>query len=259
MKILISKQKVALTGAVIYTLLIGLGMFISFHVRGISYDNPKIMNTLGVVEILLTLWTLFLGMRYFSFKEAGFSSIEKKQLWWLLPSFAIIIAMIVAGADALSSKDISSEQIQQITIIGIATFLVGFSEELMYRGIVLNAFLETYSKTKAVVISAVAFSLLHSVNIFGGLAFQFMLMQLVLTFLFGLFSALIFIRIKNLIPLIIFHWLWDFCTISNGVINGESLITKIASVHLLIQFILIIVLFLFLNTNFKKTNNLIAE
>ncbi|MBS9774337.1 MAG: CPBP family intramembrane metalloprotease [Tenacibaculum sp.] len=251
---LTKKQKIALFGSVIYTALIGIGMYVSYHIRGIDYHNNKIMNTLWVSEVLMTLWTIFLTLKYFSWKEVGFVKVDKKQIWWFVPSLLIVSAMLLAGIYALFTNDLSSEQLQQISLIGFATFLVGFSEELMYRGIVFNAFFKTHSKLKTILISAVAFSLLHSVNIFGGLTFYEMLGQLLMTFLFGLFSALIFMRIKSIIPLIFFHWLWDFWLMADGVMNGKSLIGDISTAHIFIQFGLIIVLFIVLR-KFKKITN----
>ncbi|MBX7124094.1 MAG: CPBP family intramembrane metalloprotease, partial [Cyclobacteriaceae bacterium] len=36
--------------------------------------------------------------------------------------------------------------------------------------------------------------------------------QLAMTFVFGLYAATVSLKIRNLWPLIIFHWLWDFMT-----------------------------------------------
>ncbi len=240
------KQKTALLGAVIYTIIIGIGMYISYHIKGIGYESPKMMNTLWLIEIVLTLWTIFLTVKFFSWKEVGFVKFDKKQIWWLVPSLVIVFAMFFAGMYAFFTENLSTSQWQQIALICFTTFLVGFSEELMFRGIVFNTFFKTHSKIKAVLISAVVFSLLHSVNVFGGLAFTSMLIQLVLTFFFGLFFALIFMRVKSIVPLIIFHWLWDFCLIADSVVDGKSAIGTISSGHLLLELVLIIVLFVFL-------------
>ncbi len=246
MNSLLKKQKIALLGALIYTIIIGAGMYISYHIKGIGYESPKIINTLWWVEIILTLWTIFLAVKFFSWKEIGFVKLDKKQIWWFVPSLVIVFAMLIAGAYAFFTGNLSNSQLQQIGLIGFTTLLVGFSEELMYRGIVFSTFLKTHSKTKTILISAVAFSLLHSVNIFAGLSLTQMLLQLLMTFVFGLFSALIFMRIKSILPLILFHWLWDFCLISNGIIDQKSLISEISTIHILVQLVLIIVLFVFL-------------
>jgi pyruvate dehydrogenase complex dihydrolipoamide acetyltransferase long form len=50
-------------------------------------------------------------------------------------------------------------------ISGLLMILVGFSEELMFRGVVLRAGLGEVSTGQAILISAVLFSLLHSVNV----------------------------------------------------------------------------------------------
>ncbi|MUG91735.1 hypothetical protein F7734_04265 [Scytonema sp. UIC 10036] len=53
--------------------------------------------------------------------------------------------------------------------------------------------------------SAMAFSLLHDVNVFGGVTLPSMCIQLVLTFLFEFLFALLMIKLNNILPLIIFH------------------------------------------------------
>jgi uncharacterized protein len=52
---------------------------------------------------------------------------------------------------------------------------------------------------------AMAFSLLHAVNVFGGVSLLSMCIQLVLTFLFGFLFAPLMIELNNILPLIIFH------------------------------------------------------
>ncbi len=64
-----SKQKISIIGAVVYTTIIALGMFDSYYIRGISYDNPKIMNTLWIVEILASLLVIFLPLNIFRGKK----------------------------------------------------------------------------------------------------------------------------------------------------------------------------------------------
>jgi len=231
---------------VLYTAIIGLGMYITYHLNGVTYGNPEMVQTLWVIEIILSSLTIFITVKYFSWQEVGFAKLQTKQMLWLIPSFALVGFMGVKVFSLLIESNLSEEKLNLVYLVGFTTLLVGFSEELMYRGILLNELLKTYGKTKAVLISAAGFSLLHSVNIFGGLHFPQMLQQLLLTFIFGLFLALIFLRIKNIIPLIIFHWLWDFSLISAGILKPrphelESVATT-SAIHIGIEIILIIAL-----------------
>lgn len=225
MRNLTQKQKIALIASVIYTALIGAGMFTSFHINGIPYSSPRMPETLLWFEIVMTIFALLVAKKYFSWQELGFT--KTKNILWFAP-MAIMGTIVVGnlGYFAITHADsFSAEQWQLFGVVAATTFLVGFSEELMYRGIVFSAFLQD-SKVKAVLVSAVIFSLLHAVNVFGGVTFGGMGLQLFMTFIAGLFFAFVRLKIENIVPLIIYHWLWDFTLIGgqvlqDGDINGN--------------------------------------
>lgn len=245
MKNLTSKQKISLLGFVLYTVIIGIGMFTSYHVNGNDYGSPELVNTLWFFEIILTVLTVYIVTKYFSWKEIGFQKLDKKQFLWFLPSSLIIIFMWGGLLQHLFSISITNNQLMLFSLVGFTTLLVGFSEELMFRGIVLHAFLKTSSKRKAVFISALTFSLIHAVNIFGGVSTLGVPIQLILTFIFGLFFGFLQLRIKNIIPLMIFHWLWDFFLIGGSIFSYEEAF-PFSTVHLLVELVLVVVLLVLL-------------
>ena len=245
MKNLNKQQKTSLVGFVLYTLIIGIGMFTSYHINGADYGNPKMVETLWAFEILLTLLTVFITVKYFSWKGVGFTKPNKKQLVWLLPLLVIISFMWFGLIQYLISISISTEELNLFALVGFTTLLVGFSEELMFRGFVLHSFLKTKSKKNAVLISAATFALIHSVNIFAGVPTIGMVVQLILTFIFGLFFGLLILRVKNIIPFIIFHWLWDFFLIGGRIFSYEEAI-PLSTIYLLVELVLVIVLFILL-------------
>lgn len=239
------KKKISIIAAILYTTVIGLGMYISYYVNGISYASPELVNTLWYIEIVLTLISLFFATKYFTWKELGFIKLNRRQLVWFVPSMLLLFFMWIRFLNFLSLYAVTEVQFNLFALVGLTTLLVGFSEELMYRGIVFAAFLKEGNPKKTIFISAITFSLLHAVNIFGGLSLAGSIGQLLLTFLFGLFFGLIRLRIKNIIPLIIFHWLWDFVLIGSNVFSydGNSILSLLFILH---EFILVIVLFFLL-------------
>lgn len=90
------------------------------------------------------------------------------------------------------------------------TFAVGLSEELMFRGILLNSFVQKFSFFKSAIIVSLLFGGVHILNGFITGNFSQGLMQAS----FATFSGILFIGIRvksiNIIPAIIIHWLWDF-------------------------------------------------
>ncbi len=227
-------KKISYITAIVYTILIGMGMFTSFYINGISYNNPRMIETLLWFEIVMTIFAVVMGVKFFSSKELGFTKINKKQVLWFLPMAIVALIVIINTTYFLLNNNISSEQWVLFVKIAITTLLVGFSEELVYRGIVFATFIKE-SKVKALFISAVTFSLLHSVNVFGGLELVGMLLQLVMTFLAGLFFGFVRMKIESIIPIMIFHWIWDFSLIGGQVINIGSVNDTFTSAFVIME------------------------
>ncbi|MCF6274487.1 MAG: CPBP family intramembrane metalloprotease, partial [Robiginitomaculum sp.] len=128
------------------------------------------METLWWVEILLSLLTLFITIKYFSWQEVGVVKLETKQLLWLMPLLLPLTVMWGGIFNFLYTNPMTPEHIKLFALVGFTTLLVGFSEELMYRGVVFSAFWQNkeVNRIKAVLIRALVFSLLHSAHIFAG-------------------------------------------------------------------------------------------
>lgn len=100
-----------------------------------------------------------------------------------------------------------------------ATLLVGVAEETMFRRILYIRLLRLFryqSFKKPLLISALLFSLLHAVNYFAGFPAQQVLMQLVTTFVAGLFYILMYDYTKNIYLMILMHFLWDYILLSGA-------------------------------------------
>jgi membrane protease YdiL (CAAX protease family) len=241
-----SKPKLAIVAAVIYTAIMGIGMFYLKTFLGITYGDPAMMNLFWFVLIIVNAINVFWVTRYFGWQTIGFRPLDRKQLLWLLPSIAVLIAMWVVCLTGLSHVSLSAAQWQLLAIAGCTTLLVGLGEETMYRGIVLHAFLTTNRVRWAMLVSAIGFSLLHAVNVFGGVPLLGVPMQLIMTFLFGFFFAPLMLKLNNIVPLMIFHWLWDFVLFAAPLV-GEQTNTAVGAIALLnipIEIIVGIVLWL---------------
>lgn len=221
----LSKPKIAVLAAFIYTAVMGAGMFYMKTFRGITYGEPEMMTVFWIVLIGLNLLNVFWVTRYFSWQAIGFRSLDRKQLLWFLPAIAVLIAMWVVFLSGLARVSLSAAQWQSFALVGFTTLLVGFGEEIMYRGIVLHAFLTTRRVRWAMLVSSIAFSLLHAVNVFGGVPLLAVPIQLLNTFQFGFFFAPLMLKLNNILPLIIYHWLWDFLQIMAASLVDEQTAT----------------------------------
>jgi len=209
------KIKAAIFGFLLFILLTGTAMFISMHYFAAEYGSLLMMRFMLPAEMVMFIICSIIIFRYFSWKEVGFIAPVRKTWIWLLPVYLFLLVGWVLLFNGIDTATISHEKWSNFLTVGFVTMFVGISEEMMFRGIVLHAFLGKMTPRKAVIVSAIAFSLLHSINVIAGLAIYMMLIQLVLTFIAGFYLAAVMLKTKSIIPLIIWHWFWDFLTIGS--------------------------------------------
>jgi len=87
--------------------------------------------------------------------------------------------------------DLITSGLSSIILLGIVAPL---SEEILFRGIILRGLVNRYSPTKAILISAILFSLFH-LNPY----------QFFAAFVMGLFLGYLYFRIKSILPCILAH------------------------------------------------------
>lgn len=215
--------KVGLITTLLYLIIMGLGMFFMNRIFHYSYNNTNMVKVIFFVELVLTGLLILVTKKYYGFKKIGFKRLRITQLKWFIPSMILISIMTFSYGKALicSFGTLDKSKLILLFIIAITTFLVGFSEEVMFRGILLHSFANKKKLYLGLFISSILFALIHSVNILGGMPFEEMITQVVSSFLLGFFFAPLAIKLKSLIPLIIFHWLWDCILISSTVIPIE--------------------------------------
>lgn len=232
------KRKQETTYAAIYMLIMAAAMFTTYHIFGYNYKSPDIVRVLVYFEALMTVFTVSVYKKFFQGQAFG-----KLRLTGSLIIYSFI--MVVVLFLYIKSKAFEENR-ELLTFILTTNIFVGFSEELMYRGIVLPGLLKRYERLKAVMISAFMFSLLHSVNILGGFEVTTMLMQLVTTFIYGLFAGCLFLQIKSIVPLMMYHALWD------TVIMSETFICQYPRIIFLVMVVEIIITIVCLMKMYNK-------
>ena len=232
--------KISLLAAIVYITIMGIGMYIMHSIMGDTYGTPGMMNTMIWVEVVLSLLAIIFISRYSSWKAVGFGQLQWKHILWLVPGIILLAYTWFNIINVLAAPEIDDKIFNALVIIGITTLMVGFSEEVMFRGIVLRGALTQKRIFTSMLISAAFFSSLHAVNVLGGASAASIPIQLLNTFLFGLFFAPLALKMGNLIPLIIFHWLWDFTLFTAVMLSVDTSIMFIS--FLLIEIIMIIVL-----------------
>lgn len=240
--------RTALLAGAAYTGIIGIGMAVMHHGYGYDYGMVEMVRVLWLFELLGAAFLLWAVRRGGGMKLCGFGALDWRQLLWTVPWVILIGLMLSQFLTALMADSTTPAQWRMVGLAAFTTALVGFTEELAFRGIVLQAALKTMSVRKAMLVSAVAFSLLHAVNVFGGLAPGHMLAQLGITFLVGMVLAPVALRLGSLWPLVIWHALWDFLLFASDTIGVEYSLTIAGSqldptmVHYGISLVLLVVL-----------------
>lgn len=169
-------------------------------------------------SILLTIFALWSGWWKDVFKDKF--KIQGHKWMNLLVVFAIIGTIInfVAG-------DIASLDTKFILYAAIGTALVGYSEELMTRGLLLRGARGSgFTEVKVFLITSLCFGLMHSLNILNGQDVKTTAGQVLFTFLAGGVYYAIFRKTGFLWVTMVLHALWDFSLLTNGaeVVNKAT-------------------------------------
>ena len=204
-----------------------IAMIIMHYGFGFVYIDENMSKHIIWLQIILTLFSIFVIKKFSTWKKSGFDKLDLKGFLWILPSFIFMGAYLVIMA--LNFKGtLSQASIDVATSTAILLLFVGFAEETMFRGILLNWSLEKYGKNKAIFISSIGFALLHVANILGGEPLGAVWSQVFDTFLNGVFMAIIVLKMKNIIPAMILHFLWDFTILfTNTLVEAGNLPTNL--------------------------------
>ncbi|MGQ4531808.1 lysostaphin resistance A-like protein [Dermabacteraceae bacterium P13138] len=207
-----------------YIALMGVGIAVTFHAFNIPYATPYF------VFAFLPWMVLIAGYTAFAAKKSGVRLRVKDSsaaiaYAWISP-WLLMEAFGIAGVALALYMD--SEALFSVAVVAMLTALVGYAEETMFRGVILQSMLRNGANPLlAALVSAVLFSLLHAVNVLGGLPVAGVTVQLGHTLLFGLAMGPIALLTRNLQPLILIHALWDFILLSTlyAPVSPELIVT----------------------------------
>lgn len=184
-------------------------------------DETVSFGILAVFFALASVIGFILYKKSIQNADYGTNSKEhKRALMWFIP---IVIAELIVFVSGINL----SEDILYYVVLLIFTIFVGISEELFFRGIILNI-LKAKSTKYAILVSSVLFSLLHLTNLADDISIQYAILQVIFAFIFGIVAAQITVITKSLLPAIIWHFSHDFIAFVTG--NELSTITTIVLV-----------------------------
>ena len=146
---------------------------------------------------------LFVGRNHLG-KKYGLSEWPKdmRKYFFFIPMWILATGNLWAGF-ALSYQGVS------LVIAVLSMVLIGFVEEMIFRGILFKAMLANGNKAAAIIVSSVTFGIGHLVNLFAGQASFDTLMQVIFAVSWGFILTMVFYKSKSLIPCIIAHAMID--------------------------------------------------
>ena len=202
---------------------IGIYLIIFFAVWSIRelVVQPVFLDPLDslVSEILgsiikLLVWTLpaillikhyqddmWIGLRdMFTTKPKWFKDAPILALVIIAPLFQ---ALVFGGGFAIDPDFVP------VRLIGVVVF-VGVTEEIVFRGFLLNAFLKRMKMWQAVALDAVLFYLIHiPIWVYQGHGFAFFLSVVVTVMALSVLFAYSFIKTRNIFVPIALHMIWN--------------------------------------------------
>lgn len=158
----------------------------------------------GSASLILSLVAALILTRMGRWKAVGFRWPNRpRDLWYFaLPLLPVVITLIV-GVEVTS--------LALLAEFFVITLLIGFAEEAIFRGLMLNA-LKAHGFWQAALITALLFGLSHALNGLAGKSMAETAAQIFYAVAFGFAFAALVLKQGILWPLVIVHFLIDFAS-----------------------------------------------
>jgi uncharacterized protein len=124
---------------------------------------------------------------------------------WSIP--VVLGLLVLIGVDW---AQISVLGAPYLLLLAVGTLLVGFNEEIVYRGLSVVAFRGAYKEVYVWLLTSLLFGLLHGANVFLGQALVPTIQQIGFAFVLGSVFYVVRRVTGSLAVLMILHALWDF-------------------------------------------------
>lgn len=188
----------------------------TYHMIGEGFDSA-----VSIVLLCVIGYKAILGQRGEGFTKGLYIS-------GFLVAYTISGLMLNLYAGILNTTYTLSP-VGDILIFTITMLLVGVTEELLMRGIILNLLLDRFSNTcrgiwAAVLIESLYFGAVHITNVFIGARLDAAFWQAVNATIAGILFSVVYVRCNNIWFPIILHALYDFVVLMHSGIWGQGTI-----------------------------------
>ena len=197
----------AMDRPLVFALLLTLASMAVGLSGGLVIRNRAWLETypLSVNDLLQALLAVALLTGLGWWRAAGFT---RPAHWRALAVLWLPALMALVPLAGLAANGTPVTGAVTIAVIAFTTFLVGFHEEALFRGLILRALLPG-GVPRAVLLSALLFGLAHLAGLALGRHPLLVLVQVAFTFGAGVCYAAVRLRTGTIWPLVIIHWLFD--------------------------------------------------
>lgn len=212
---------------VLFSIMLGIALTLSVSIGAavasiMGLNDKGIMLAQGIAFLMMAIIiTVYMRRKDHTLGIYGFKKVtdgEGKATLYYIPLIMIIVVQPIMGGvnDELS--------LFQVCIIIVFSLIVGYTEEAIFRGVIREK-LQSKGSTYYIVFSSLLFGILHMANAFSGTELIHIILQVMNAFLIGIILALLIELTGNIIPLIIFHFMFDaLAQITNPAIEEKELL-----------------------------------
>jgi membrane protease YdiL (CAAX protease family) len=222
--------------------LVAVGIYVAYvvvvavvwRVNGVHYlhlaDDRRsvvrgIVVPIGLGALLLAVATSVLGWWHPVLFDDG-----RTGPGWAL---AVPVLFAIACVLGLATIDWRSEKRSLLPALAVGTLLVGFAEEVLTRGLLVEGARQAgWSALGVFLLSTLLFSALHALNAFFGVPLRGTLVQLALTFVAGAAFYVMRLSTGTLLVGILLHAAWDFTTLGAAATGRTPKPATLAAVGL---------------------------
>ncbi len=180
-----------------------------FAAAGNPGVEAAVSSGIGMSWALAALFSLALVLASDRRRAAGLYAPQPLKTFWLVwpPLLYALLMLLLAWAGGWPMPRV-------LLMVACNAALVAISEELMFRGILLQGMLERYALWPAVLMCSALFGVVHTTNGLATGDVSGALWQAVAAALQGVGYAAIRLRTRSVWPMVLVHGLWDFALVT---------------------------------------------
>ena len=201
-------EKSEITFAILWIVIYAVGM-------GTLQNNFGLDSLWHMLGLIVISAAIFLFVKKNGLMEvyglAGWAKNSRAMLWFI-PLWLLSCVNLLSGFQP-------DYPVPGLFYAAVSMALVGFAEELIFRGFLFKAMLKDGNVKAAVIVSSVTFGMGHIINLFTGHELIATLIQVVFAVAMGFVFTLVFYKSGSLLPGILAH---SFIDVSSVFASDEG-------------------------------------